>query len=262
MSLSGLLLPSRARAVAVDGAFIEPPVLEPTPAWSLPAVAVAAALWGHGLVAPFTVARAEALVEASGLCAADRVLLIGGGPGGAERLLSGLTGAEFHPYDADPLLALLGGARSFAAGSPDFGRQGFDIAIVLDLPETSVCQDMMAAIARSLRPGGRMVIDACVPDLKRLPVVLRHLRCVIETADDGSADHISDVITAWARLAGQLGRHGGTSFLHAEARRALLREAERWMPKLARLRQGALHHVRVVGAITGRASAQHPASLP
>ncbi len=251
MSLSGLLVPSGARAAAVCNSS-RPDDAPLVSAWSLPAVAVAAALWGHGLVSPFGPARAAELAEATGLCAADRVLLIGGGPGGAERLLTGLTGADIHAYESDPLLALLGGARSFAAGAPDFGRQTFDIAIVLDLPDNAVCQDMLAAVALSLRPGGRLAIDAGVADLQRLPVVLRHLRCAVETVEDGSADHVSDVIAGWSRLAAQLGRGGGAPFLPAEARRALLIEAERWMPRLARLRRGTLHQVRLVGAIAAR----------
>ncbi len=209
------------------------------PGWTLPGLAVANALWGQGFIAPLLMG------ELPHLCAQDRVLLVGAGPGGAARLLSGQTGAEIVAFESDPLLATLGGARRYSPRAPDFGRQDFDHAVLLEGWEGGRMEDVLAATAFALRPGGRVAVVACVEDPVALARVLGHLRCMLEGAEERSADLATQATAAWARLARSLERAGGEAALPLEGRVAVQSAAQGWMKRLHRLRAGTLHHVHL-----------------
>jgi hypothetical protein len=234
MSLSALLVPSRPRVVALLQEVV----------WSLPEVAVAQALWGQGLVSPFGLEETSAVVGAASLSAADRLVLVGGGPGGVARRIVEACGVRVLAYEADPLLGLLGGAGAFSAVRPDFGRLGADAALVMNIGCEARLADVLAAVMLALRPGGRVVVLASVAAPEAVMRCLRCLRCVVESYEDRSDARSRAVIDGWARLAAQLGGPGVASWPRA-ARQGLMRQAEAWMEEVARLRRGALWHLRV-----------------
>lgn len=243
MSLSALLVPSRGREVATPAAVTEV-------VWSLPEVAVAQALWGQGFVAPFGAAELHLAVESGALCAADRLLLVGGGPGGVARGIASACGARIMAYESDPLLGLLGGARPFGLARPDFGRQGFDAALVMNIGSGARLADVLTAAVLSLRPGGRVVVMASVAQPESVLRCLRCLRCVVEAADDLSDQRSRAVIAGWRGLASGLGGQGAGDW-PAVGRQALMRQAEAWMGELAGLRQGGLSHLRAAARRLG-----------
>ena len=245
MGLSGLM-PARERAIAVAS-----PADEPPRPWSLPLVAVSAALWGAGLVAPWDRARVAGLAAQLNLCASDRVMLVGAGPGGVAALLSAVSGAEVFAYEADPVLASLGQTRSFRPRHPEFGRRRFDHAVILEGWEGGRLEDLLAGVAFALRPGGRILLDAALPDPERACRILRLLRCEVTAAEDHSAGVARVATSAWAGMAARLQQAGGESRLPQAGRLALRDMAQDWMRHLGRLRSGQLRHVRLVAHAAG-----------
>ncbi len=242
MGLSVLQPSGRARAVAVR-AVIAPDPVRP---WSLPRLAVAAALWGNGFTLPWDPARTESLINQLGVCATDRVLLVGGGPGGIARSLAAATGAEIVCYESDPLLAGMGATLAYRPGQPDFGRRGFDHAVVIEGWAGGRLEDLLAAVAFALRPGGRVAVESVLGDPVAACRVLSHLRCNLDVAEDHSAGFIARATGCWAALAAKLERAGGEAMLPPSGRKELRAEAQDWMLRLQSLRSGALRRVRLV----------------
>jgi len=234
------LTPARGRSLAVV------PSVERPPIWNMPMVAVSAALFGAGLVAPWERDRVSALAAQMKLCASDRVLLVGGGPGGFARLLTAVCGAEVFAYESDPVLATVGATRGYRPIHPEFGRNRFDHAVILNGWAGGRIEDLLAAVAFAVRPGGRILLDATMDDPVRACHILGHLRCDLDAAEDHSAGLVRVVTRAWAQLGSRLEQGGGEAMLPPAGRTALAALAQDWMGQLRQLRTGQRRHVRVL----------------
>jgi len=229
----------------------------PDALWSLPRIEAAAAIWGAGLITPFSAAEAAALSDTLGLCGRSQVLLIGAGPGGIEQRMRAASGAEITAYEAHPLLADLGGAHSFNPQRPDFGRQGYDAAIIIEGLAGLSAQDLLAATAFALRPGGRVFLSATLADPEPLAHALRHLRCKVEALEDGTQGRLLRLRAEWVRVVRRIERSDAATML-PEARSALLHEVARWQAGMAGLSNGRLRHIQMTaqGRGIGRVGAQ------
>lgn len=241
MSLSHLLPAARGRTLALVATPVEEPI-----AWNLPMVAVSASLWGAGLVAPWDRTRVAELAAQLDLTSSDRVLLVGAGPGGVAQLLASVCGAEIFAYESDPVLATAGATRGYRPRHPEFGRHRFDHALILNGWAGGRMEDLLAAAAFAIRPGGRILLDATMADPVKACRILGHLRCDLERAEDHSSGLARTATTAWAHLATRLEQGGGESRLPVSGRTALRDMANDWAQRVQKLRTGQTRHVRLL----------------
>jgi SAM-dependent methyltransferase len=248
------------------------------PVWPSSRIGVVETLWGEGFL--FAGGRAEALRLAKplGLSEASSLLLIGAGTGGAPRCIAEEFGVWVTGYEANARLVILANERSQRAGlgrraqvepwdpaAPQFPRQYFHHAMVLEALRGTAPEPLLEAVARAVKPGGQLVLLETVADrpldpadptvatwlrIDHRPVnvpselammeVLRRLRFDVRIAEDVSRREMREAIDGW-RLAVQA---------MAETRpaprkvAAVLREAELWLARFRLMRAGKLRLVR------------------
>ncbi len=263
---------SRPPVTVEDGGAVMAEVMAPAAPgrvalWNASRVGQAEALWGEGFLWPGGADEIRRLTAPFGLTAAHSLLLVGAGTGGPARLLAADLGAWVSGFEADSDLVALANVRlqrgvtplskraTMALWLPDapaFTARGFHHALAIDAFGGPDPEGALAAIAGAVKPGGQVMIVQSVAggaggaEARRIAVGLKRAGCDVRVVEDETARHASQVLQGWKQLVRSL---RGSRLTPVEAA-ALVAEAERWLLRLHRIREGRLHLLRW-GAIAG-----------
>lgn len=241
-------------AVAVTAA-----PLAAAPAWSTARLAQAEALWGDGFIGPGGADEIKRLTASFGLSAAHSLLLVGAGPGGAARAVAADLGVWVSARESDPDLAEIAARRLQRAGAalakratvavwhpatPDFGTAAFHHALALNVVSSPGRDAVLAALVRAVKPGGHiMVVQALDPasgEREAIVATITRLGCDLRVVEDETARHARQVLQGWKLLVREL---RGARPDPAQAA-SLVAEAEYWLLRLRRIREGRLKLMR------------------
>jgi SAM-dependent methyltransferase len=265
----------------------------PHSAWSPLRIEVAESLWGEGCLMPGGADEVLRLAVPLGLTAKSSLLLLGAGSGGPMLRLASELGVWVCGCESDPGLAAVAARRVQRAGvalakratvqvwnpaAPAFRRQAFHHAILVEALRAPRPEDVLAAVAQAVRPGGQIALletvapaplnaaDSAIAALARLerreppppgtdwvtrPLV--RLGFEIRVAEDVSTRHIRLAVTGWKHLVRQMTETRPTPQRAA----ALVAEAELWLRRIELMRAGKLRLMRwlAIGGGAGPAGA-------
>lgn len=259
--------------------------------WAPPRLRLVDALWGEGFLLPGGADEVLRLAVPLGLSAASSLLLLGVGSGGPTLRLAGDLGVWVRGYESDPALAAVAARRIQRAGvalakratverwdpeRPGFKRRAFHHALTMEALRTARPEDIIAALAQAVRPGGQIALletvaptplDAAdpavaawmrrdpgpwpLPDPACVERALTRLGFEVRVAEDISIRHMRQAVGGWRRLLRQFGARPDA----AEAA-ALVAEAELWLRRIRLMRAGRIRMMRWLAM--GRGAAQKP----
>lgn len=273
------------RSVAPPPSLVEPPVADPDTlsgagAWTRQRLRMAEELWGEGFLCPGGGGEVRRLAVPLGLSASAALLLLGAGAGGPALLLAGELGVWVEGRESDPYLAAIAARRVQRAGvalakraavaswdprHPGFGRNGFDLALTLDVLRTGRPEDILGALTLAVKSGGRIALAETVapvpldpadpaaaawlrldrrepplPDPARVTRTLERLGFVIHAAEDISTRHMRQAVSGWRRRLRDL-RAEHPDAAHAAV---LVAEAELWLRRVRLMRAGRIRMMR------------------
>lgn len=248
--------------------------------WSPLRLRLVEALWGEGFLLPGGAEEILRLAVPLGLSAASSLLLLGAGGGGPSVRLAGDLGVWVRGYESDPFLAATAARRIQRAGvalakrasvevwDPQysgFKRRTFHHALTIEALRTPRPEDVLAALAQAVRPGGQIALLETVaptplnptdpaiaawlrlepgqlplPDPARIARALERLGFEVRVAEDISARHMRQAVTGWRRLVRDL----GTERPDAPHAAVLVGEAELWLRRIRLMRAGRLRLMR------------------
>lgn len=228
-------------------------------AWGAARLAQAEALWGEGFVGPGGGDEVKRLTAPFGLSAAHSLLLVGAGAGGAARAIAADLGVWVTAYEADPDLAEVAARRLQRAGvalakratvsvwqpeAPAFAVAAFHHALALESLAGARRDAVLGAIVRAVKPGGQVMVvqsvDTACGDGDEIVSMFELLGCDLRVIEDETARHARQVLQGWKLLVRQL---RGARPAPAQAA-ALVAEAEYWLLRLRRIREGRLKLMR------------------
>ena len=259
---------------------VEPDGVAAEGAWSRERLRLAEALWGEGFLLPGGADEVLRLAVPLGLSAASSLLLLGVGSGGPTLRLAGDLGVWVRGYESDPFLAAMAARRIQRAGvalakratverwdpeHPGFGRRAFHHALTVEALATARPEDVLAALAQAVRPGGQIALletvaptppdpadpavagwlrlepqGGLLPDPARIGRTLERLGFEVRVAEDISARHMRQVVGGWRRLLRDL-KADRPDVAHAVP---LVAEAELWLRRVRLMRAGRLRRMR------------------
>ncbi len=259
---------------------VEPDAVESAGGWTRRRLRMAEALWGEGFLAPGGPDAVLRLAASLGLTAASSLLLLGVGSGGPTLRLAGDLGVWVRGYESDPYLAAMAARRIQRAGvalakratvehwtpaHPGFPRRAFHHALTVEALRTDRPEDILAALAQAVRPGGQIALletvapasldpadravaawlrldpaSASLPDPARVVRVLERLGFTIRLAEDISARHMRQAVGGWRRLLRELDAERPDA-PHAAV---LVAEAELWLRRIRLMRAGRIRMMR------------------
>jgi len=232
-------------------------------------MAQAEALWGEGFIGPGGADEIKRLTAPFGLSAAHSLLLVGATAGGAARTIAADLGVWVTAYESDPDLAEVAARRLQRAGvalakratvavwhpnAPAFARAAFHHALALDVLAGPRRDAVLGAIVHAVKPGGQVMvvqsIDPMAGDGEAIVSMLGLLGCDLRVVEDETARHARQVLQGWKLLVRQL-RGARPAPVQAAA---LVAEAEYWLLRLRRIREGRLKLMRWSAIVEARAS--------
>jgi SAM-dependent methyltransferase len=261
-------------------------------AWSASRIGVVESLWGEGFILPGGPEEIMRLARPLGLSNATSLLLLGVGSGGPAFTVTGELGCWVSGFEAEPQLAALGVERATRAGlakraqiavwdpaDPNFAKQGFHHALLLQALRGAALAPVLTVAARAVRPGGHLVMLDLVADAKLDPAdpaiaawarlerrpadvpteaavtkLLTRLGFDVRVAEDISARHMAQALHGWHAAIRMLDK-----FKPGPAGAAIVvREAELWLRRVRLMQAGTLRLVRwhsISNASAGNASA-------
>lgn len=277
---SGQALPTPVPAVAEPKRQAEAPSAQARieTAWPAARLALTNNLWGAGFIFPGGEIETLRLARPLGLSAAASLLIVGVGGGGPASAVARNLGAWVTGMDTDP--SLLAAARglitrtqltkkiSIKAWDPDnpaFEAKSHHHCLALELFHGARPEPILDGLARTLKPGGQMVLtelaapeplDRADPTVRRwaelerrdpanvLPplTVTRMLGRVgldVRVAEDISQRHLEHAMLGWRVVLRELDRKP----TRQEAVQ-LVREAELWLLRRRLIRDGQLRMMR------------------
>ena len=270
MLLDRLFRRNRGSAPAIPGVVEETSVSQPgeaagpVSAWSPQRLAQAEALWGEGYLWPGGADEIKRLTAPFGLSAAHTIMMLGVGPGGPARTIAADLGVWVAAYEAD--LALVDIARKrlqrsgkalakratvspWSAETPKFPQGAYHHALALDILGTPRRDAVLSAIVGAVKPGGQVMvvqsIDPETEDLNAIPSMLALLGCDVRVTEDETGRHARQALQGWKVLVRKL---RGSRPAPAEAA-ALVAEAEYWLKRIRRTRDGRLKLMRWVALV-------------
>jgi cyclopropane fatty-acyl-phospholipid synthase-like methyltransferase len=257
-----------------------PPRAAPLPVWHEQRVALAEELWGEGFLGPGGAEEILRLAAPMGLSAASSLLLLGVGAGGPARVLAAELGVWVSACESDPVLVELATRRVRRAGAalakraeveqwnpgaPQFRRQGYHHALLMEALRSGRPPATLRAVAEAIKPGGQLVLVETVagasqpggdPDsvawarlehrllaLPREAAVTQALQGAgldVRVVEDLSRRHARQALQGWQTLVAGL---SGPMPSTARAA-AMVAEAELWLLRLRLLRAGRIRLVR------------------
>jgi cyclopropane fatty-acyl-phospholipid synthase-like methyltransferase len=283
----------RAGKIATDyGSAVEvahvadPPALPPAPEevassagvfWNTDRIRLTHELFGPGFMVPGGDKEVIKLVTPIGITSAATLLLVGGGSGGAGRILALQLGLWVRGFEADPGLAAIGARSSqdvkldrratsqvWDQTQPEFGRKACHHTLLLMALGGAPAGAILDAVAAAMKPDGHIVMldivaapstDPSDPALlhwaelehrlAELPTendIIGHLRRLqfdVRVVDDVTERHASMVMASWQKLVKNIQKR-------PSAARAIVmvEEAERWMVRLRLMQEGKLRMIR------------------
>lgn len=272
-----------------DPAVVDPDALSGEGDWTRARLRLAEALWGEGFLLPGGAAELHRLAAKLRLSASSSLLLLGMGSGGPTLTLAGELGVWVHGRESDPYLAALAARRIQRAGvalakratagrwdpqHPDFGRRTFDHAMTLDVLRAERPDDILAALAQAVKPGGQIALvetvaptpldrsdsavaawlrlerrEAGVPDPARVMQTLERLGLPLYGSEDISVRHMRQAVRGWRRRLRDLQAE------HPDAARAavLVEEAELWLRRVRLMRAGRVRMMHWLAGAPARA---------
>jgi hypothetical protein len=233
--------------------------------WSPARLAQAEALWGEGFVGPGGAEEIRRLTAPFGLSAAHSLLIVGAGAGGSARAMAAELGVWVTACESDPDLAEVAARRLQRAGAalakrasvarwdpaaPSFGVAAFHHALACDVLSGPRREAVLGAIVRAVKPGGQVMVmqsvDPTGREMADIVAMFQLLGCDLRVTEDETMRHARQVLQGWRLLVRQM--HGSRPAPAQAA--ALVAEAEYWLLRLRRIRQGRLKTMRW-GAIVG-----------
>jgi hypothetical protein len=262
----------RRRAAPAGAAFVPAPGAEadapaaaamaarPAPRpWTPARLAQAEALWGEGFIGPGGADEVKRLTASFGLSAASSLLIVGAGAGGPARTMAADLGVWVTAYESDPDLAEVAARRLQRAGAalakrasvapwdpaaPGFGVAAFHHALACDVLCGARRDAVLGAIVRAVKPGGQVMVvqsvDPACGEMAEIARMFELLGCELRVTEDETARHGRQALQGWKRMVREL---RGTRPAPAQAA-ALVAEAEYWLLRLRRIRQGQLKLMR------------------
>ncbi len=278
--LAGAMLADLAGQGSAPAAPDSPPRVDPAADWSSVRIDVVEELWGEGFVFPAGAEEAMRLAAPLGLSGSSSVLLLGAGTGGAPRVLAEAFDCWVAGHEATATLADLAAARLRKAGgdvarrasvtcwngrAPGPRRRGFHHAVALDPIQGGPADEMLAAIAGALKPGGQLAMlqlvaeagldpadpavaawarleqrDPAMATAEEITSLLAELGFDVRVVEDVSERHRQCVMRGWGAMVRRMAGPRPAP-LHAAA---VVREAERWMRRLRLMQAGRLRLMR------------------
>ncbi len=272
-----------------DPVAVDPDALSGQGDWTQARLRSAEALWGEGYLFPGGAGEVRRLAMTLRLSASSSLLLLGMGSGGPTLTLAGELGVWVQGCESDPYLAAVAARRIQRAGValakrasaerwnpalPDFGRRRFDHAVTLDALRAARPDDVLAALAQAVKPGGQIALmetvapalldrsdpavaawlrlerrDSGPPDPASVARTLERLGLALHGAEDISARHMRQAVRGWRRRLRDLQAE------HPDAARAavLVEEAELWLRRVRLMRAGQIRMMLWLVSERGRA---------
>ncbi|MBN8927867.1 MAG: hypothetical protein BGO51_14655 [Rhodospirillales bacterium 69-11] len=276
--------PAEPAPVDLLAAAIGPIEPDPAPAaakspWPVERMWVNDALWGDGYVFPGGEIETLRLAKPLGLSAASSVLLIGAGAGGPACSITTHFGAWVSGYEADPDLAVIATERVLRANlarrvqvetwepaEPDFPRNYFHHAMVLEGMRGAQPESFLAAVTSAMKPNGQLVmldlvagaplsaddpfvaawarlerrVSLVLPNERAITRVMGRLGYDVRIVEDLSQRHVHQAMIGWRRMVQGLEANKPT---HRQAAQ-IVAEAELWLMRLRLISDGRLRLIR------------------
>jgi len=229
-------------------------------------------LWGEGMLLPGGAEEVLRLASLLPLSGAVTLLLAGASARASGAVISGARGCFVAAFDHDPPPPTPRSGRSrvtaeaFDPACPAF-RAGYHHHAMLLEPfrRGGTPEELIAAAARALRPGGQLVLlelvargEAAGPSEERwiaaegragappseaiIPAALERAGFTIHVVEDATLRQRRAVIAGWQALVSALEKHPTRPEPAAAA--ALVAEAEAWLLRLRLMQEGRLRLLR------------------
>jgi len=232
--------------------------------WTPQRLAQAEALWGDGFLWPGGADEIKRLTAPFGLSAAHTVLMVGVGPGGPARTIAADLGVWVAGFEADPALVEIAARRLQRSGkalakratvsawnpeTPAFPVAAYHHALALDVLGGKRRDAILAALVKSVKPGGQVMvvqsIDPAGQDAAEIPSMMDLLGCDLRVVENETARHARLALHGWKVVVRKL---RGSRPAPTEAA-ALVAEAEYWLRRIRRIREGRLALMRWVALV-------------